>query len=112
MALTKISGEVLQQPLNVGVVTASQINVGSAVTIHSGGFQIGSSDLHSTGLTVQNLNSTGIITAASFSGDGSNLTGLTRTLTIGVRTGAALTTNLTGSSFNVIGRSGNVTINI
>ena len=74
MALTKISGEVIQSgtPITIGVVTATTINVGSAVTIHTGGFQVGSSDLHSSGLTVQNLNSTGVITATTFSG---NLTG-------------------------------------
>jgi hypothetical protein len=65
MALTKISGEVIQSSVNVGVVTASQINVGSAVTIHSAGFRIGSSDLHSTGLSIQNINSTGVVTATS-----------------------------------------------
>ena len=79
MGLTRVSGDILQTPLNVGVVTASQVNVGSAVTIQSGGFQIGSSDLHSTGLTVQNLNSTGVITATSFVGDGSALTGIDAT---------------------------------
>ena len=72
MGLTRVSGDILQTQLNVGVVTASQVNVGSAVTIHSGGFQVGGSDLHSSGLTVQNLNSTGVVTATTFSG---NLTG-------------------------------------
>jgi hypothetical protein len=72
MALTKISGEVIQSGINIGIVTASTINVGSAVTIHTGGFQVGGSDLHSTGITVRNVNSTGVITATSFSG---NITG-------------------------------------
>ena len=35
-----------------------------------------------------------------------------RTLTIGRRGASALTINLTGSSFNVAGRSGNISINI
>jgi hypothetical protein len=79
MALTKISGEVIQSGINIGIVTATQVNVGSAVTIHSGGFSVGGSDLHSTGLNLgsgniisHNINSTGIITATSFSG---NITG-------------------------------------
>jgi len=59
-----------------GIITASTIKVGSAVTIHTGGYQIGSSNLHSTGLEVQNLDVSGILTAASFSGDGSGLTGV------------------------------------
>jgi hypothetical protein len=54
----------------------------------------------------------GVATATSFSGDGSQLTGLSRTLTIGVRTGTAVTFNITGSSFNVNGRSGNISIGI
>jgi hypothetical protein len=73
MAFTKIaaagintnSNLVINSINTVGVVTASQVNVGSAVTIHSGGFRIGSSDLHSTGLSIQNINSTGVVTATS-----------------------------------------------
>jgi len=47
----------------------------------------------------------GVVT---YYGDGSNLTGLSlsKDLTIGVRTGAAVTFSLTGSSFNVINRAG------
>jgi len=82
MGLTRISGDVIQTPLNVGVVTATTINVGSAVTIHTGGFRVGSSDLHSSGLTVQNLNSTGVVTATSFIGDGSALTGIAATTNV------------------------------
>ena len=59
-----------------GVTTSSTIKVGSAVTIHTGGYQVGSSNLHSTGLEVQNIDVSGILTAASFSGDGSGLTGV------------------------------------
>jgi hypothetical protein len=66
------------------------VNVGTAVTIHhSNGFQIGSSSLHSTGLQANyvtvgtgvtlthsgNASYSGIITASSFIGDGSGLTG-------------------------------------
>jgi len=63
MALTKISGEVIQSGINIGVVTASTINVGSAVTVHTGGFRVGTSDLHSTGISVTNVDSIGVITA-------------------------------------------------
>ena len=97
MGLTRVSGDIIQSTINVGVVTATGVNVGTAVTIHTGGFRVGSSDLHSSGLTVQNLNSTGVstfttlkvgtgvtisagvITATSFKGDGSQLTGITQT---------------------------------
>jgi len=42
----------------------------------------------------------------------SQITGLSRQLTIGVRVGSAVTVAVTGSSFNVSGRSGNVPVNI
>jgi hypothetical protein len=77
--------------INAGVVTASTINVGSAVTIHSGGFRVGSSDLHSSGLTVQNVNSTGVVTATTFSG---NLTGNVTGNVTGDATGLSGTPNL------------------
>ena len=54
----------------------------------------------------------GVITATSFSGDGSQLTGLSRILTIGVRTGTAVTFNITESSFDISGRDGNIPINV
>jgi len=93
MGLTRISGDVVQTPLNVGVVTATTINVGTAVTIHTGGFRVGSSDLHSSGLTVQNLNSTGVVTATSFRGDGSALTGIAATTN--VRTNSLVVSGVT-----------------
>lgn len=58
------------------------------------------------------INVTGVVTATSFVGDGSALTGISKTLTIGVRVGTAVTFTLTGSSFNVSGRSGNISISI
>jgi len=98
MGLTKVSGDVIQGTINVGVVTATTINVGSAVTIHTGGFRVGSSDLHSSGLTVQNLNSTGVVTATTFSGNltgnvTGNATGLSGTpnITVGAITAASAT---------------------
>ena len=54
----------------------------------------------------------GVVTATSFVGNASGLTGLTKTLTVGVRVGAAVTFNITGSSFNVSARSGNVSISV
>ena len=59
----------------VTLTTSGNIQVGSATTIHTSGFQIGSSNLHSTGLSIQNLNATGVITATSFVGDISQATG-------------------------------------
>jgi len=60
MALTKVSGDIIQNPLNVGIVTATSVIIGSGVTITSSGI----------------LASAGVITATSFVGDGSNLTGV------------------------------------
>jgi len=111
MALTKISGEVIQTPLNVGVVTASEINVGSAVTIHSGGFQVGSSDLHSGGLTVQNLNAIGVITATSFIGDGTNLTNTGSTLSAASGSQRVVLTGQTSGTMTASATSSSLTFN-
>ena len=59
--------------LNVDVTAGQGINVGSAVSIHANG----------------NLGITGIMTASSFRGDGSNLTGIS----VGLETGTHTTTN-------------------
>lgn len=80
--------------------TNNQVNVGAGVTIHhTNGVQVGSNTVHSTGLTINNINASGVstfagittitgqtlftkqlsvsgvITASSFVGDGSGLTG-------------------------------------
>lgn len=66
MALTKVSGGILQDNLNiVGVITASAfVGDGSGLS----GVGIGSSG---------SINTTGIVTASSFVGDGSGLSGVT-----------------------------------
>ena len=53
------------------------INVGTALTLgHTQGLQFHTQNLHSEGFEVNNINASGIITAAQFSGDGSNLENL------------------------------------
>ena len=53
------------------------INVGTALTLgHTQGVQFHTQNLHSQGFEVNQINASGIITASSFSGDGSNLTSL------------------------------------
>ena len=53
------------------------INVGTALTLgHTQGVQYHTQNLHSQGFEVNQINASGIITASSFSGDGSNLTSL------------------------------------
>ena len=53
------------------------INVGTALTLgHTQGVQFHTQNLHSEGFEVNQINASGIITASSFSGDGSALTGL------------------------------------
>jgi len=91
----------------VGVVTASTVQVGSATTIHTTGIDLGGGTL-----TSHNINSTGVITATSFVGDGSSLTGIgvTRTFTIGTRTTSA-TINIVGTGMTLSLRSGIATVN-
>ena len=95
MALTKISGEVIQSGIDLSV---SSVGIGTEVSISASG-----------------INITGVVTATSFSGDGSNLTGLTgigvtRTLTIGTRAGSQ-TINAVGTGITLSLRSGVGTAN-
>jgi len=57
--------------------SSNQVNVGTGVTLHhTNGVQVGGNTLHSTVLTVNNINASGVVTATSFSGSGANLTGI------------------------------------
>ena len=79
-----------------GVTTTSDIKVGTGVTlnVYGGGTY------------------SGIITASNFKkSDGSDV-GAATVVTIGVRTGTAVTFSATGSSFNIGGRSGSISISI
>ena len=100
MALTRVSGGILQQPIDVGIITATSIQVGSGTTIHDTGIDLGSGNI-----TSHNINSTGIITATSFVGP---VTGNASSATV-----ATNAQGLTGSpSITVtnITASGNVSI--
>ena len=58
---------------------ANTIKVGTALTLgHTQGIQFHTQNLHSAGFEVNQINASGIITASSFAGDGSNLTGVTQ----------------------------------
>jgi hypothetical protein len=60
---------------------ANVINVGTALTLgHTEGLQYHTQNLHAGGFEVNNINASGIITASSFYGDGSNLVGAGATL--------------------------------
>ena len=65
MALTKVSGGILQQPIDVGIITATSIQVGSGTTIHDTGIDLGSGNI-----TSHNINSTGIITSTGLDVNG------------------------------------------
>ena len=98
--------------LSVGIITASSvINVGTGLTLSSGGINItgvitatsfsgNGSGLTGVGLgTTGSINTSGIITASSFSGNGSGLTGVAATtLTIGAGTTALPSISPTGDS--------------
>lgn len=90
MALTKISGEIIQNPLSVGIVTiTTSLNVGTAVTISSGS-----------------------VSATAFFGNGSNLTGIatTKNLTVGTRT-TSFSISVVGTGITLTLRSGIGTVN-
>ena len=74
--------------------TNNQVNVGTGVTIHhTNGVQVGQNTLHSAGITINQINATGVITATSFVGSNANgsISGIS---TIGLTT--AYITNLAG----------------
>jgi len=79
-------------------------NVISGVEVQLSGTTVG------TSATVLNFNA-GFSTATPVSAGISTIS-TSRLLTIGVRSGAAVTFSLTGTSFTVSGRAGNVTINV
>jgi len=80
----------------------NQVNVGTGVTLHhTNGVQVGGNNLHSTVLTVNQINASGVITATSFSGAlTGNATGLSGTPNITVG-------NIIASSATI---SGNVSV--
>lgn len=99
MALTRVSG--LSANVSVaGSVTSDSVTtnlaqIGAATTVHTTGIDLGSGNINS-----HNIVSTGIITATSFRGDGSFLTGISggglagiRVKDDGVVVGAAATVN-------------------
>ena len=62
---------------NLNVDGGCKVQVGTALTLgHSVGVQFATQNLHSTGFEVNNVNASGIITATSFKGNGSQLTGI------------------------------------
>ena len=61
-----------------GIVTATNFKTGSS-NLHSTGLTVGDSFVHSTGIDIGSnikFGSTGVVTATSFVGDGSDLTGV------------------------------------
>ena len=109
MALTKISGDVVQTPLNVGVVTATRIDGDVSGNVNSTGVSTFSTLKVGTGVTINS----GIVTATTFSG---NLTGnVTGNLTgnvTGNATGLSGTPNITVGAITASSAviSGNVSV--
>ena len=106
---------------NVGIGTTGSINTSGIITATSFvGSGANLTDVISGVELKQGGSSVGTsITAINFSGaavsaPGAGLSTVTiaKTLTLGVRVGTAVTFSITGSSFNVSGRSGNVPINV
>ena len=93
------------------------VNVGTALTLgHTQGIQFYSQNLHASGFDVNNINASGIITATSFRGDGSQLTNIISGVGIqsgSVRIGTGFTDiNFTGADITVVGSGTTVTVDI
>ena len=80
----------------------NQINVGSGITLsHTNGIYVGSSNITSTGLSISNINASGIVTAASFNG---SITGTASTASFATTSfGLAGSPNLTVGNINASG---------
>ena len=98
-----------------GISTATNFKTGLS-NLHSTGLTVGDSFVHSTGFNVGSnikLGSTGVITATSFSGDGSQLSGIdasalkfgAATKVQATNTGAVVSGILTATSFSGDGSS-------
>jgi len=95
-----------------GVVTATSFSgsganltdVISGVELKQGGSSVGTS--------ITAINFSGATVSTPVAGLSTVTVSVSQTLTIGVRAGAAVTFGITGSSFNVSGRSGNVSIDV
>lgn len=108
ITVSAIAGVVTATRATVGsgiTLSDTQINVGSATTIHSGGFRIGSSDLHSTGITLNNINASGIITSSGgiVVGTGGTIITTTSGGNIGVGT-----TNPGSNKVEIVGNDGGI----
>ena len=119
MALTKVTGSVIKDSVSL----SGNVSVGGTLTYQDvtnvdalgiGTFRTGIKVLAGqvdVGSNIK-LGTAGVITASDFKkADGSSVGAATQ-VTIGVRSGTAVTFAATGSSFNVVGRSGNIPISI
>ena len=106
----------------VGVVTFgpsstkidnNTINVGTALTLgHTQGLQFHTQNLHSQGFEINQINASGIITASSFSGDGSNLTSLPAGLGTALSSVQSSPLNKIYYTNSVLGIDNNTTIDV
>ena len=103
-----------------GVSTSSNFKTGSS-NLHSAGVEVAGINVNGadtpigTGATIYDSGGadfTGVVTATAFKLSNGEDVGAATQVTIGVRTGAAVTFSATGSSFNVVGRGGNISISI
>ena len=97
-----------------GVTTASNFKTGSS-NLHSTGLTVGDSFVHSTGFNVGSnikLGTTGIITATSFVGDGSDLTNLPAGLGTALSATASSPLNKMYYTNQVLGVPSSITVDV
>ena len=112
MALTKVSGSIIKNNVSLsgnvsigGTLTYEDVTNVDAVGVVTA----------RTGIKVLagGANVVGVVTATDFKKPDGSSVGAATQVTIGVRSGAAVTFAATGSSFNVVNRAGgNVAINL
>ena len=112
MSLTKVSGSIIKDSVSLsgnvsigGTLTYEDVTNVDAVGVVTA----------RTGIKVLGggINAVGVVTATDFKKTDGTSVGAATQVTIGVRSGAAVTFAATGSSFNVVNRAGgNVAINL
>ena len=115
MALTKVSGDILKQPLNVGIITATSINVIGISTLGiTSATNLTSQSLVVSGISTLGITSTTNLTSQSLVVSGISTLGITSATNLtsqslvvsGISTlGITSTTNLTSQSLVVSGIS-------
>ena len=99
MALTKISGDILKQPLNVGIITATSINVSGITTLGI----TSATNLTSQSLVVSGITTLGIATATNLTSQSLVVSGISTFTNGTILVGSGTSTGTVDQKLQVTG---------